>query len=115
MLLTSSNLDRRLVYTTGIVILFILSALLLTIFDGITDRLIQLFAVGAFGAFTMSQAGMVVHWRKLQGRHAKASLLLILNGFGACATAVALVIIIMAKFQEGAWMTAGSRLCDRYA
>jgi amino acid transporter len=98
-----ANLGRRLVYTTGIVILFILSALLLTIFNGITDRLIPLFAVGAFGAFTMSQAGMVVHWRKLQGGHAKASLLL--NGFGACATAVALVIIIGAKFQEGAWMT----------
>jgi amino acid transporter len=98
-----ANLGRRLVYTTGILILFVLSAILLTIFGGITDRLIPLFAVGAFGAFTMSQAGMVVHWRRLKGKGAKTALLL--NCLGACTTAVALLIIIVAKFHEGAWIT----------
>ncbi|MBV8375701.1 MAG: APC family permease, partial [Verrucomicrobia bacterium] len=98
-----ANLGRRLVYSTGILILFVLSAILLTIFGGITDRLIPLFAVGAFGAFTMSQAGMVVHWRRLKGKGAKAALSL--NGLGACTTAVALLIIIVAKFQEGAWVS----------
>jgi len=55
---------RRLVYSQGIVVLAVLSAGLLIAFGGITDRLIPLFAVGAFLAFTMSQAGMVGHWRK---------------------------------------------------
>lgn len=53
-----ANRGRRLVYTIGIGILFVLSGLLLTLFGGITDRLIPLFAVGAFLAFTLSQAGM---------------------------------------------------------
>jgi amino acid transporter len=98
-----ANLGRRLVYTTGILILFVLSGFLLTIFGGITDKLIPLFAVGAFGAFTMSQAGMVVHWRRIKGKGAKTALSL--NGLGACTTAVALLIIIVAKFHEGAWIT----------
>src|ERR1017187_8999286 len=53
---------RRLVYTQGILVLAVLCALLLTLFDGVTDRLIPLYAVGAFLAFTLSQAGMVAHW-----------------------------------------------------
>src|ERR1019366_3086883 len=55
---------RRLVYSEGIVILALMSCVLLVAFGGITDRLIPLFAIGAFGAFTLSQAGMVVHWWK---------------------------------------------------
>ena len=55
---------RRLVYTYGIVVLAVLCASLLILFGGVTDRLIPLYAVGAFLAFTLSQAGMVVHWRK---------------------------------------------------
>ena len=58
-------LGRRLVYTVGIVFLTGLSGALLIAFDGITDRLIPLFAIGAFLAFTLSQAGMVEHWRKI--------------------------------------------------
>ncbi len=54
---------RRLVYSQGIIVLAVLSGGLLIAFDGITDHLIPLFAVGAFLAFTLSQAGMVVHWR----------------------------------------------------
>ena len=60
---------RRLVYSQGILVLAVLSAGLLIAFGGITDHLIPLFAVGAFLAFTLSQAGMVVHWRRAGGPH----------------------------------------------
>jgi hypothetical protein len=93
---------RRLVFTQGIVLLSLLAALLLIGFGGITDRLIPLFAVGAFLAFTLSQAGMVQHWRRHGGRR----LALAVNAFGACATGVTLVVIAVSKFGEGAWVTA---------
>ena len=98
-----SALGRRLVYTPGIMILAVFSGALLVVFGGITDRLIPLFAVGAFTAFTMSQAGMVVHWRR-QGK-GFASPGLVVNAFGALATAAALIVIFVAKFTEGAWLT----------
>jgi amino acid transporter len=98
-----ANVGRRLVYSYGIIILAVLSGLLLILFGGITDRLIPLFAVGAFGAFTLSQAGMVVHWRRKGGSH--SGIARIVNGVGALATAVALAVILIAKFVEGAWIT----------
>jgi amino acid transporter len=98
-----ANLGRRLVYSVGIMILALLSGLLLIAFGGITDRLIPLFAVGAFGAFTLSQAGMVMHWRRVGGRGSRISLAV--NGIGAVATGIALVVIMAAKFLEGAWIT----------
>ena len=70
-------------------------------FGGITDRLIPLFAVGAFLAFTLSQLGMAVHWHRQQGR----PLRLAINGAGALATGAALAVILAAKFVEGAWIT----------
>jgi amino acid transporter len=93
---------RRLVYSFGIYILALLAGLLLIAFGGVTDRLIPLFAVGAFLAFTMSQAGMVMHWRRTN-RRARTSMMI--NGAGAIATAITLGIIIVAKFVEGAWIT----------
>jgi amino acid transporter len=93
---------RRLVYSRGIVVLAILSAGLLIAFGGITDNLIPLFAVGAFLAFTLSQAGMVAHWRRVGGRHAVRSM--IFNAAGAACTAVTLVVVLVAKFTEGAWV-----------
>jgi hypothetical protein len=93
---------RRLVYSQGIYALTALSALLLVIFGGVTDRLIPLFAIGAFLAFTLSQAGMVLHWRRTGGPRHRASMLV--NGFGATATGVTLVIVLIAKFAEGAWV-----------
>jgi amino acid transporter len=95
---------RRLVYSQGIYVLAGLSALLLIVFGGVTDRLIPLFAVGAFLAFTLSQAGMVVHWKRTGGPGARHSM--IVNGLGACATAVTVVVVLVAKFVEGAWVTA---------
>jgi len=99
-----STVGRRLVYSNGIVVLAVLSGVLLLVFGGITDRLIPLFAVGAFSAFTLSQAGMVMHWRRAGGgAHARAAMAV--NGLGAAATGVALAVILAAKFLEGAWMT----------
>jgi len=97
-----TNQGRRLVYSEGIWVLAILSAILLIAFDGITDRLIPLFAVGAFLAFTLSQSGMVAHWRKNRERGALASMAV--NGLGATATAFTVVVVAAVKFMDGAWM-----------
>jgi amino acid transporter len=94
---------RRLVYSYGIVVLAILSGALLIFFGGITDRLIPLYAVGAFLAFTLSQSGMVVHWRKNRGPHWLKSALV--NGLGALVTGITVVVVLVAKFAQGAWIT----------
>jgi len=96
------SIGRRLVHTFGIMILAVVSGLLLIAFGGITDRLIPLFAVGAFGAFTLSQAGMVAHWRRVGGPRSRVSILV--NGVGALATGLALIVIMVAKVVEGAWI-----------
>ena len=106
-------LGRRLVYTVGILFLTGLCVVLLVAFKGITDKLIPLYAVGAFLAFTLSQAGMVMHWRKQgrdkQGGEAKNKAgvggALFINGLGAVCTALALGVILVAKFTAGAWIT----------
>lgn len=98
-----SQRGRRLVYSEGILVLAVLAGGLLIFFGGVTDRLIPLFAVGAFLAFTLSQAGMVAHWRRARGRGARHSM--IINGIGATATGITVLIILVAKFVEGAWIT----------
>jgi len=95
---------RRLVYTQGILVLAVLAGLLLLLFGGVTDRLIPLFAVGAFLAFTLSQAGMVGHWRRVGGPGAVRSILV--NGLGAIATGITVIVVLVAKFAAGAWVTA---------
>ena len=94
---------RRLVFSQGIYVLSGLSAVLLVIFRGVTDRLIPLFAVGAFLAFTLSQAGMVFHWKRVGGRHALHSQLV--NGAGALVTGITVIVVLVAKFAAGAWIT----------
>ena len=94
---------RRLVYTYGIVVLALLCGGVLLLFGGITDRLIPLYAVGAFLAFTLSQAGMVVHWRKNRGPHWLKSAFV--NGLGATVTGITTGVVLVAKFVEGAWIT----------
>ena len=95
---------RRLVYSQGIMMLAVLAAILLALFNGVTDRLIPLFAIGAFLAFSLSQAGMVGHWRRTGGAGATRSMLV--NGLGAAATGVTLVVVLVAKFASGAWVSA---------
>lgn len=92
---------RRLVFSVGIVILAIFSAVILIAFKGITNNLIPLFAVGSFSAFLFSQSGMVVYW--LRQGNKKISYKLVINALGALITAIALLIIIITKFLEGAW------------
>ena len=94
---------RRLVYTYGIVVLAVLCGGLLILFGGVTDRLIPLFAVGAFLAFTLSQTGMVMHWRRERGPGWLRSALV--NGLGAVVTGITVVVVLVAKFAEGAWIT----------
>jgi hypothetical protein len=94
---------RRLVYTRGIVVLTALAAALLVAFDGVTDHLIPLFAVGAFLAFTLSQLGMVGHWVRVGGPGSRRAI--VVNAAGALGTAVALVVVSVAKFADGAWVT----------
>jgi amino acid transporter len=91
---------RRLVYSVGILWLAATAGLLLAVFGGITDRLIPLFAVGAFMAFTLSQLGMAFHWLRQQGSRPR----LLINGTGAAGTGAALAVILAAKFVEGAWI-----------
>jgi amino acid transporter len=94
---------RRLVYTYGIVALAALCGGVLIGFGGVTDRLIPLYAVGAFLAFTLSQAGMVVHWTRNRGPHWMKSALV--NGLGATVTGITTLVVLVAKFMEGAWIT----------
>jgi len=93
---------RRLLYSWGIYVLVALTAILLIVFGGVTDRLIPLYAVGAFMAFTLSQAGMVMHWKRQGG----ARVHMAVNGLGAVATGITAVVVLVAKFAQGAWITA---------
>jgi len=100
---------RRLVFDVGILYLSATAALLLVAFDGITDRLIPMFAIGAFLTFTLSQSGMVVHWsreqRKTEHVDTRVGARQAINAIGAITTALALAIILTTKFTEGAWIT----------
>ena len=93
--------DRRLVFSVGVGFLTVTAGGLLLAFRGITDRLIPLFAIGAFLTFTISQVGMVVHWRRQQGANRRR---LAINALGAATTVAALAVITIAKFAEGAWI-----------
>jgi amino acid transporter len=97
---------RRLVFSYGVVVLALLSGGLLVLFGGVTDRLIPLFAIGAFLAFTLSQTGMVQHWRKLEaeGKGEGSRRSMWINGVGAVATGITLVVVVISKFVEGAWI-----------
>jgi len=93
---------RRLIFAQGVYALAILAGVLLITFRGVTDRLIPLYAVGAFLAFTLSQAGMVMHWRRAGGGHARHNMAL--NGLGAFATGITTLVVLVTKFVEGAWI-----------
>jgi len=94
---------RRLVYSQGILVLAVLAAVLIILFRGVADNLIPLFAIGAFLAFTLSQAGMVAHWKRVRGKGAIHSM--IVNGLGAVATGITLMVVLVAKFTSGAWVS----------
>jgi len=97
-----SFLGDRLVFSNGMLLLAGLTGVLIAGFGGDTHALIPLFAVGVFIAFTLSQAGMVIHWLRLRGPG--WALKAFVNGIGAVATTVTLVVVTFSKFLEGAWM-----------
>ncbi len=105
-----SRRGDRLVYSNGIIILTLLTVGLIWAFDASTDRLIQLYIIGVFVSFTLSQAGMVRHWNDALAlerdpagrRHIHRSR--VINGAGAVLTAVVLVVVLITKFTHGAWI-----------
>lgn len=94
----------RLAFSTGIVSLALLAILLLVVFNGITTQLINLYAVGVFMSFTLSQGGMVLHWWRLRNEHKGWLRSLLLNGLGAFTTLLVSLVIASTKFLEGAWI-----------
>jgi amino acid transporter len=97
-----ANLGDRLVFSNGIFVLGLLAALLMWIFKGSVHALLPLYAIGVFLSFTLSQAGLVVHWR--HSREAGRGWRLALNAVGAAVTGIVLLIIAYFKFHEGAWI-----------
>jgi amino acid transporter len=97
-----TNLGDRLVYSNGVIALAVFASALIIAFGGEVTRLIPLYAIGVFTAFTLSQSGMVLHWRRQRGRGWQRKA--IVNGFGALATGVVLVVVTVTKFAYGAWI-----------
>lgn len=97
-----ANLGDRLVFSNGVGALAFLAALLVVIFRGRTHGLIPLYAVGVFLSFTLSQAGMVRRWQKL--RQGRWRWKMAINGLGAAATGMVLLVVIQSKFTHGAWL-----------
>ena len=97
------QLGDRLVFANGIIFLSIGTAILIIVFHGDTHLLIPLFAVGVFMAFTLSQTGMVMHWVHVKGSNWFTKALV--NGLGAIATFVTMLVVGVTKFIEGAWIT----------
>lgn len=92
----------RLAFSNGIIALAVVAILLVWIFKGNTSALIPLYAIGVFVCFTLSQAGMVMRWRRARGPgwHWRAAL----NGLGAVATAAVAIVQVVTKFTSGAWI-----------
>ncbi len=93
---------ERLAFSTGIVALAVLSIVVLAAFGGRVEALIPLYAIGVFTSITLSQSGMVVHWRRDRGDGWRRSIAI--NGTGAIATGIVTVIFAVAKFALGAWL-----------
>ena len=99
-----ANVGDRLAFNNGIIALSLCSAFLVIIFQGSVTRLIALYAFGVFLSFTLSQAGMVMHWRKL--RPPKWKLNAAVNMVGAISTFIVMLIIGITKFKTGVWIVA---------
>jgi amino acid transporter len=102
------NLGDRLVYSNGIVVLSAAAGILIVVFDANLDRLIQLYIVGVFTAFTLTQAGMVRHWLRVRSQGEQDSrgwrVSIAINGVAAVLTGLVLVITVLTKFVHGAWI-----------
>ncbi|TAK10905.1 MAG: APC family permease [Anaerolineae bacterium] len=100
-----TNVGDRLVFGNGILLLSVGAGALIVLFQGDTHTLVPLFAIGVFLAFTLSQAGMVIHWWRVRADERNWRLKAAFNGIGALATAITLVVVGVSKFSQGAWIT----------
>lgn len=93
---------ERLGFSNGIILLSVIAGILIFAFQGNTEHLISLYAIGVFLSFTIAQTGMVVHWlrEKDQGWKWRASI----NGLGAAITGIVVLVITVSKFFYGAWI-----------
>jgi amino acid transporter len=100
------NLGDRLVFSNGVLVLTVLSSALIVVFDANLDRLIQLYVLGVFTAFTLSQTGMVVHWLRAgrDGSERRWRRRSVVNGVGAACTGLVMIIVAWTKFSHGAWI-----------
>jgi amino acid transporter len=103
------NRGDRLVFSNGVIVLAILASILVYVFDADLSKLIQLYVVGVFTSFTLSQTGMVRHWLKVKregdrqaSRGWRRSI--VINAVGAAATFLVLIVVVQTKFREGAWI-----------
>jgi amino acid transporter len=96
------NRGDRLVFSNGVVTLAVIASILLVIFQAEVSRLIQLYVVGVFTSFTLSQTGMVKHWLKTKEQGWRWSV--VINAVGAVATGVVLIVVATVKFSHGAWI-----------
>jgi amino acid transporter len=96
------NQGDRLAFSNGIVVLSVCAGALLVLFGGDTHALIPLYMIGVFVSFTLSQFGMVIHWRRLREPGWRTSAAI--NGVGAVVTAIVLLIVATTKAAEGAWI-----------
>ena len=96
------NQGDRLAFSNGIVGLSIFASVLLVLYGGDTHSLIPLYMIGVFVSFTLSQSGMVGHWRRVRGNGWRSSAAI--NGFGAMVTGIVLVVVAVTKAHEGAWI-----------
>jgi amino acid transporter len=96
------NQGDRLAFSNGILVLSTFAAILIIAFRGDTQSLLPLYMIGVFVSFTLSQAGMVIHWRKTREAGWKTSAFI--NGFGALVTGIVLIIVAVTKTLEGAWI-----------
>jgi hypothetical protein len=100
----------RLVFSNGILVLAVFAGVLILAFDASVTRLIQLYIIGVFTAFTLGQSGMVRHWNRILAGpmaprdRARVHRSRAINAFGACLTGVVLVIVTITKFTHGAWI-----------
>jgi len=103
------NRGDRLVFSNGVIVLGLVSSLMIYIYDANLNTLIHFYVVGVFTSFTLSQTGMVRHWVK-EGRKGDAAMKgwrrsIVINIIGAVTTGVVLVVVIMSKFKDGAWLS----------
>jgi amino acid transporter len=96
------NQGDRLAFSNGIIVLSVFAAILIFAFRGDTQSLLPLYMIGVFVSFTLSQVGMVIHWRKSNEPGWKTSAFI--NGFGALVTGIVLIIVAVTKTLEGAWI-----------